>query len=94
MTRSYIAFNDASIQTEPDRNIQPEPERNIDAQPLQVPPAQLPELPQVRPPQLPSPIIIIPKAAAKKPETAPQRTLRDRGTLKPAVRFEDEFAGF
>ena len=26
--------------------------------------------------------------------TAPQQKLRDRGELKPAVRFEDEFDGF
>ena len=42
---------------------------------------------------VPPPKVVISKAAAKKPEPAPQRTLRDRGALKPAVRFEDEFDG-
>ena len=86
-------YDDASVQPEPEQNMQPEPERNIDAQPLQAPPAQLPELPQVRPPEVLPPKVVIPKAAAKKPEPAPQQTLRNRGALKPAVRFEDEFDG-
>ena len=59
--------------------------------PLQVPKASEAGPPQI--PQVPKPEVAIPKVAAKKPESAPQRTLRDPGALKPAVRFEDEFDG-
>ena len=86
-------YDDASVQPDPERNMQPEPERNSDAKPLQVPQAQLPKLPQVRPPEVPQPKVVIPKAAATKPELAPQQTLRNRSALKSAVRFEDEFDG-
>ena len=57
-------------------------------------PQQVPQAPQVKPPQERLPEVVIPKAAAKHPEPAPQQTLRDRGALKPAVRFKDEFDGF
>ena len=56
-------------------------------------PLQVPQAPQVRPLQERLPEVVNPTAAAKKPEPAPQRTLRDRGMLKPAVRFKDEIDG-
>ena len=56
-------------------------------------PLQVLQAPQVRPLQDRLTEVVIPKAAANKSEPAPQQTLRDRGTLKPAVRFENEFAG-
>ena len=84
-------YDDAFVQPEPEQHILPEPERNLDAQPIQAFPPLLPELFQVRPPEVPPPKVVIPKTEAKKPEQAPQQTLRDRGALKPAVRFDDEF---
>ena len=49
---------------------------------------QLPQAPKVGPPQERLPEVVIPKAAAKKLEPAPKRTLRDRGTERSSVRFE------
>ena len=54
-------------------------------------PHPVPQAPQVLPPQECLPEVVILKTASQKPEPAPQRTLRDRGALKPSVRFEDEF---
>ena len=83
-----------------DTEVRPEPEPNMQAPLSQVTQAKLPEAPkvlpqpvpqapQVGPPQERLPEVVILKAAAKKPEPAPSRTLRDRGALKSAVRFED-----
>ena len=60
---------------------------------LYVPPLQASQVSQVRLPQERQAEVVIPKRAATEPEPAPQQTLRDRGELKPAVRFKDEFDG-
>ena len=86
------------------QNFRPGLELNVDTLPCQVSQLQRPEalnVPalqasqvfQVRLPQERQAEVVIPKRAAKEPEPAPQQMLRDRGALKPAVRFEDEFDG-
>ena len=78
-----------------DAEVRPEPETNMQAPLPQVTQSKIPEAPKVLsqqvpqtpligPPQERLPEVVIPKAASKKPEPAPQRTLRDRETLKPA----------
>ena len=56
-------------------------------------PQQVPQTSQIGPPQERLPEVVISKAAAKKPEPAPQQPLQDRDALKFAVRFQDEFDG-
>ena len=60
-----------------DAEVRPDPKPNIQAPLPQVTQAKLQEAPQVGPPQERLPEVVIPKAAAKKPDPAPQRTLRD-----------------